>query len=97
MSCAGRGLQAAQSPLSAQSPANVLARTHDYNGATTKHPAGMRACGHPLLFRAPRMQQRLVHCMLHCMMAVGIDASDGYLALHARHGTAGITTQRLML
>jgi len=97
VSCAGRGLQAAQSPLSAQSPANVLARTHDYNGATAKHPAGMRACGHPLLFRAPRMQQRLVHCMLHCMMAVGIDASDGYLALHARHGTAGITTPRLML
>ena len=66
-------------------------------GPPQKHPAGWRACGHPLLFRAPRMQQRLVHCMLHCMMAVGIDASDGYLALHARHGTAGITTPRLML
>ena len=66
-------------------------------GPPQKHPAGWRACGHPLLFRASRMQQRLVHRMLHCMMAVGIDASDGYLALHARHGTAGITTPRLML
>ena len=47
--------------------------------------------GHPLLFRAPRMLQRLVHCMLHCMlhciMAVGIEASVGYLALHACHGS----------
>ena len=102
-SCAGRGLgkRKRSHQSAASSPFTFASFTgHDEIHSPRKQirssiqpMASLRPnpTGHPLLFRAPRMLQRLVHCMLHCMlhciMAVGIEASVGYLALHACHGS----------